>query len=73
MHKVTVKGPGASHKYVLRSSCVFLAAILLFPLLAQEPETSATIRANVPLVLAPVTVTDKKGNFIDGLKVRISV
>jgi len=38
-------------------------------LLAQEPEASTTIRANVPLVLAPVTVTDKKGNFIDGLKV----
>ena len=54
---------------MLRSSCVFLAAILLFPLLAQEPESSTTIRANVPLVLAPVTVTDKKGNFIDGLKV----
>ena len=32
---------------------------------AQAPE--AEIRADVPLVLAPVTVTDKKGNFIDGL------
>ena len=69
MHNVTVKGLRASHRYVLRWPCVFLAAILLFPLLAQEPESSATIRANVPLVLAPVTVTDKKGNFIDGLKV----
>ena len=38
-------------------------------MLAQEPESSTTIRANVPLVLAPVTVTDKKGNFIDGLSV----
>ena len=69
MHKVTVKALGASHKCVLRWSCLFLAAILLFPLLAQEPENSATIRANVPLVLAPVTVTDRKGNFIDGLQV----
>ena len=59
----------ASHRCVLRWSSIFLTAILLFPLHAQEPESSATIRANVPLVLAPVTVTDKKGNFIDGLKV----
>jgi VWFA-related protein len=69
LHNVTTKALLASHKCVLRWSRVFLAAILLFPLLAQEPESSATIRANVPLVLAPVTVTDKKGNFIDGLKV----
>ncbi|MDP8989900.1 MAG: VWA domain-containing protein [Acidobacteriota bacterium] len=53
---------------MLRSFPVFVAAALLFPLLAQEPDNS-TIRANVPLVLAPVTVTDKKGNFIDGLSV----
>ncbi len=33
-----------------------------------EPE-AATIQANVPLVLAPVTVTDKKGTIIDGLSV----
>jgi len=51
---------------VPRSFSVLAAAALLFPLLAQEPDNS-TIRANVPLVLAPVTVTDKKGNFIDGL------
>src|SRR6476469_439529 len=64
-----MRGLGASHKCVLRWSCTFLTAILIFPLLAQEPYNSATIRANVPLVLAPVTVTDKKGNLIDGLKV----
>jgi VWFA-related protein len=34
-------------------------------LAAQE---QPTIRTNVPLVLVPVTVTDRKGNFIDGLK-----
>ena len=68
MRNVTVVRAGASHKYVLRSFSVFAAAALIFPLLAQEPDNS-TIRANVPLVLAPVTVTDKKGNFIDGLSV----
>jgi len=69
LHKVTVTWTKASNRRVLRLSCVFLAAVILLPLRAQEPEPSATIRANVPLVLAPVTVTDKKGNFIDGLKV----
>ena len=62
-------GTKASNRCVLRPACAFLAVGLVFPLLAQEPESSTTIRANVPLVLAPVTVTDKKGNFIDGLKV----
>jgi VWFA-related protein len=42
-----------------------LAAVLTaVTLLAQEP----TIRTNVPLVLAPVTVTDSKGKSIDGLQ-----
>jgi len=53
---------------VLRSFSLLTVAALLVPLLAQEPDNSP-IRANVPLVLAPVTVTDKKGNFIDGLSV----
>ena len=68
MRSVTVARVVASHKYVLRSFPLLAAAALLVPLLAQEPDNS-TIRANVPLVLAPVTVTDKKGNFIDGLSV----
>jgi len=38
------------------------------PAPAQEPEPP-TIRANVGLVLAPVTVTDHKGALIDGLTV----
>ncbi len=42
-----------------------LAAVLtVVTLLAQEP----TIRTNVPLVLAPVTVYDSKGRSIDGLQ-----
>ena len=42
-----------------------LAAVLtVVTLLAQEP----TIRTNVPLVLAPVTVYDSRGNSIDGLQ-----
>lgn len=42
-----------------------LAAVLtVVTLLAQEP----TIRTNVPLVLAPVTVYDSKGKSIDGLQ-----
>jgi VWFA-related protein len=36
--------------------------------ISQEPE-SPTLQTNVPLVLAPVTVTDRKGNIIDGLSV----
>jgi VWFA-related protein len=49
-----------------------LAAAILFPLYAQQgPEfpAQAPIQANVPLVLAPVTVTDRKDNLIDGLTV----
>jgi VWFA-related protein len=42
-----------------------LAAVLTaVALLAQEP----TIRTNTSLVLAPVTVTDSKGKYIDGLQ-----
>ncbi len=44
-----------------------LAATCVLPLFAQQAPESPTLRANVPLVLAPVTVTDKRGNLIDGL------
>lgn len=46
-----------------------LAFAICFPLLAQQEPESPTIRANVPLVLAPVTVTDRKGQLIDGLAI----
>jgi VWFA-related protein len=54
---------------VLRASLVLAAAITFhIPLAGQEQQApEATIRTNVPLVLVPVTVTDRKGNFIDGL------
>ena len=45
-----------------------LICVMCVPLAAQEPE-SPTIRTNVPLVLAPATVMDAKGNLIDGLSV----
>jgi VWFA-related protein len=47
----------------------FLAAAIFLPLYAQQGAENPPIRTNVPLVLAPVTVTDRKGNLIDGLTV----
>jgi VWFA-related protein len=41
-----------------------ILGLVCISLLAQDP----TIRTNVPLVLVPVTVTDSKGAFIDGLQ-----
>lgn len=46
-----------------------LAVAIGFPLVAQQEPEAPTLRANVPLVLAPVTVTDRKGDLIDGLMV----
>lgn len=54
---------------------VFFAAMAL-ALSGQQPDSAppapaqqATITTQVPLVLAPATVTDRKGKLIDGLKV----
>ena len=41
-----------------------LGGLVCLTLLAQEP----TIRTNTSLVLVPVTVTDSKGKFVDGLQ-----
>ncbi len=43
-----------------------LTVLVSAHLFAQQPPT---IKTNVPLVLVPVTVTDKKGVSIDGLSV----
>jgi VWFA-related protein len=40
--------------------------LILLPWLARAQQ-SPTIRTEVPLVMAPVTVTDAKGHYIDGL------
>ncbi len=60
--------PWESSKIVVVLRFILVCATCL-PLLAQESPESPTIRTNVPLVLAPATVTDAKGNLIDGLKV----
>jgi VWFA-related protein len=57
-----------SSKMVVVVRCLLICAMCV-PLLAQEQPESPTIRTNVPLVLAPATVTDAKGNLIDGLSV----
>ena len=48
--------------------CLNLLCLSLGQSLGQAQDNlDSTIRSDVPLVLAPVTVTDKKGNSIDGL------
>src|SRR5271169_71519 len=55
-----------SHLSVNRYLVTGVLCALAVGVSAQE---QPTIRTSVPLVLVPVTVTDKKGNSIDGLKV----
>ena len=54
----------------MRWSILFLYIV---PLLGQSPPLAPSeppvLRTDVGLVLAPVSITDKKGNFIDGLTV----
>ncbi|MSV34295.1 MAG: VWA domain-containing protein [Bryobacterales bacterium] len=54
---------------MVRFFLAFAALLALLPVSAQQEPESPAIQANVPLVLAPVTVTDRKGAFIDGLTV----
>jgi len=42
--------------------------VLFAPTVVLIAQQQPTIRTNVPLVLVPATVTDRKGNFIDGLE-----
>jgi len=58
----------------LLAAALICGALACAALLAQgptndaTPNRDATIRANVHLVLVPVTVNDAKGKFVDGLK-----
>lgn len=66
MTRVTRFFPRSSHHAVF-STCfdrIGVPCALTVVLAAQQ---QPTIRTNVPLVLAPATVTDRKGNPIDGL------
>jgi VWFA-related protein len=66
---VTRSSREASNTCVLRLSPILTAALLVLPVFAQQEPENPAIQANVPLVLAPVTVTDQKGKLIDGLTV----
>jgi VWFA-related protein len=44
-----------------------IGSVLLALSVAAAAQQPSPIQANVPLVLVPVTVTDRKGNFIEGL------
>lgn len=52
---------------IQRLLAIFLAAILFAPLPGQD---SPTIRVSTNIIIAPTTVTDKNGNFVDGLEAR---
>lgn len=47
---------------------VALAGLLTLLLPVGSPAQEPTFRSSVPVVLVPVTVTDRKGNFVEGLK-----
>src|SRR5580704_7462917 len=53
----------------MRCRCFRPISVLFAISVALNAQQQPTISTNVPLVLVPVTVTDRKGNFIDGLTV----
>lgn len=68
LRPVTRSVPPAS-KNCVRLSLILTALLLVPSAFAQQDPEIPPLQANVPLVLAPVTVTDKKGKLIDGLMV----
>jgi VWFA-related protein len=63
---------GSSQLRVFRSALTIpavLGALSVAAIAQDDTLRNPTIRTNVPLVLVPVTVTDRKGKFINGLSV----
>ncbi len=56
-----------SHNHVYSRSFTGVTVLLALSVAARAQQ--APIQANAPLVLVPVTVTDSKGNIVDGLSV----